>query len=84
MPMQATVLVALAAVLVLLAPGSGDARDYPFCASYNDETGARNCGFETMQQCRAAVSGAGGFCGVNPAYRPEPPSPAPAARGRAR
>jgi Protein of unknown function (DUF3551) len=31
-----------------------------YCASMT--TGGKNCGFHTMQQCRAAVSGVGGFC----------------------
>jgi hypothetical protein len=64
--------VATAAALILLAPDTADARDYPWCATYNDETGARNCGFDTREQCFATISGAGGVCGENPAYQPEP------------
>jgi hypothetical protein len=67
--MRTTTLLVLAAVLVPLTPGRSEARDYAFCATY-DDTGARNCGFDTMKQCRAAVSGCGGFCSVNPAYQP--------------
>jgi hypothetical protein len=69
--MRMITLVALAASLVLLQSNHADAQTYPFCASYNDETGASNCGFATMEQCRAAISGAGGFCGVNPVYQAE-------------
>jgi hypothetical protein len=30
--------------------------------------GAKNCYFKTFAQCRAAVSGVGGFCNHNPFY----------------
>ncbi len=33
---------------------------YHWCALYSN--GSRNCGFSTMDQCRATVSGVGGFC----------------------
>ena len=51
---------------------------YPWCAQYGGRDG-RNCGFSTYAQCRAAISGNGGYCVENPLYRP------PASqRGRAR
>ena len=31
-----------------------------YCAIYTD--GGTNCGFHSIQQCAAAVSGRGGFC----------------------
>ena len=31
----------------------------------------RNCGFSTYEQCRATVSGIGGYCEVNSMYRPD-------------
>jgi uncharacterized protein DUF3551 len=43
---------------------------YPWCAQYGDRDGARNCGFSTYDQCRAALSGNGGYCEQNPMYRP--------------
>jgi len=43
---------------------------YPWCAQYGDRDGARNCGFSTLEQCRAAISGNGGYCEENPMYRP--------------
>jgi len=43
---------------------------YPWCAQYSDEAGARNCGFSTWDQCRAAISGNGGYCIENPMYQP--------------
>ena len=51
---------------VLLHPGSAQAQNYPWCAQYNSGFGGQNCGFSTLQQCRASVSGVGGFCVPNP------------------
>ena len=42
---------------------------YPWCAQYNTKGGARNCGFTTLEQCRATVSGIGGYCIENPFYQ---------------
>ena len=44
---------------------------YPWCAQYGEQSGARNCGFSTYEQCRAAISGNGGYCEQNSMYRPE-------------
>jgi hypothetical protein len=44
------------------------AQDYPWCAWYDWTTS--NCGFTTLQQCLATVSGIGGECRPNPRYRP--------------
>ena len=43
---------------------------YPWCAQYGS-LGGRNCGFSTLQQCQAAISGNGGYCEQNPMYLPE-------------
>jgi hypothetical protein len=40
---------------------------YPWCAVYG-YFGVTNCGFATLQQCRAAISGNGGFCRENGFY----------------
>jgi hypothetical protein len=53
---------------------------YPWCAQYGDRDGARNCGFSTYQQCRAAISGNGGFCIENSMYQPGAQGPARRAR----
>jgi hypothetical protein len=50
---------------------------YPWCAQYGDRDGARNCGFSTLEQCRAAISGNGGYCEENPMYRPLVETPPP-------
>jgi Protein of unknown function (DUF3551) len=44
--------------------------EYPWCAQYRRAIGATNCGFVTYQQCLATISGVGGMCYRNPAYRP--------------
>jgi hypothetical protein len=39
--------------------------EYPYCASGR---GTGGCSFATLDQCRATVSGAGGYCYSNPRY----------------
>jgi len=50
---------------------------YPWCAQYGGgfDGGGRNCGFWTLQQCRATVSGIGGYCEQNFMYRPTAEQP---------
>jgi uncharacterized protein DUF3551 len=58
---------------------------YKWCAVYSGRDGSTNCYFITLEQCRATVSGAGGFCQPNGFYdgRPvETPGSAPASRRR--
>ena len=61
-----------AAILVaaLAAPSPTQAGiEYPWCAVYSERSvGATNCGFSTLAQCRATISGIGGGCYRNPAY----------------
>jgi len=53
---------------------------YPWCAVYGGRGGGgTNCGFLTIEQCRATVSGIGGFCAPNQFCNPRP-----AARSRKR
>ena len=54
----------LAAVACIAKPA--EARSGGWCASYNMDGGATNCGFATFQQCMAAVSGVGGSCSPSP------------------
>jgi Protein of unknown function (DUF3551) len=60
-------------VIACLAPfiSSVQAREYRWCAEYaggRNGIGATVCSFDTLAQCRATVSGLGGFCIENPAY----------------
>ena len=63
----------LAAVVLLAIAGALDraaAVEYPWCAFYGDSHGGINCGFVSLAQCRAAISGNGGICQPNPTYVP--------------
>lgn len=74
-------LLALGLFVVASSPASSD--PYRWCAEYGGFRGGggTNCYFVTIQQCRAAVSGVGGFCRPNPFYTgPD----RPAGRGRSR
>ena len=53
---------------VLLHTGSVHAQNYPWCAQYSGDVGGENCGFSTIQQCQATVSGIGGYCYQNPMF----------------
>ena len=72
--------VAALALVVMIFSKSAHAYDlpydpYPWCAFYSgDGGGGTNCGFLTLEQCRATVSGIGGFCGPNQFYNPARPA----------
>lgn len=57
------------AAVVMLVSAPASAIEYPWCAEYSVRGGATNCGFSTLAQCRATVSGVGGFCRENLFYR---------------
>ena len=67
-------LATLLAVPALLPPARADERPYdpyPWCARYSGGMGgASNCGFLTLEQCQATVSGIGGSCEPNLFYNP--------------
>ncbi|MHB8108264.1 MAG: DUF3551 domain-containing protein [Candidatus Cryosericum sp.] len=60
----------LAAVALISATPATAGIEYPWCALYGggDNSGGRNCGFSTIEQCRETVSGAGGSCEPNLFY----------------
>ncbi len=76
---------ALAASL-LLAPTAGKADPYKWCAVYGggDDGGGTNCGFVTIEQCRATISGMGGSCEPNQFYTGPNEKPARRAHKRKR
>ena len=47
---------------------------YPWCAFYNAAGGIDECLYFDIVQCRASVSGVGGFCYQNPRFV-EAPAP---------
>ena len=56
-------------ILLACATSNGAAADpYRWCAQYGGKGGATNCYFVTLEQCRATVSGVGGFCTPNGFY----------------
>jgi hypothetical protein len=61
-------LIIAAGVVALTAamPEPAAAELYPYCAWYNNQ--GTNCGFPTMWSCQAAISGVGGYCGINPRW----------------
>lgn len=66
-------LFALSALAFLGTLGSAvppaKAQEYPWCAQYSERMGGgRNCGFVSLRQCQATISGAGGWCEPNPRY----------------
>ncbi len=50
------------------------AQYYPWCST-DSRIGAENCGFVAYGQCRAYISGIGGFCYRNPYYAYAAPAP---------
>jgi hypothetical protein len=58
------------AVLAVSIPTVGQADPYKWCAVYGGKGGGNgaNCGFVTLEQYRAAISGAGGTCELNQSY----------------
>jgi tetratricopeptide (TPR) repeat protein len=60
----------IAAALALGAPAK--AKEPGWCATYRN--GGNNCGFNTYEQCMAAISGVGGFCNRSPYAEPEKPA----------
>ena len=80
----------IAAIAVLIAGAAigtteaGAASDpYRWCAQDIGSSGASNCYFLTIEQCRAAASGAGLFCTPNTFYTgPDAAEPRPSRRKR--
>jgi Protein of unknown function (DUF3551) len=67
------------AISLSFITSSAIADPYKWCAAYGTP-GGTNCGFLTIEQCRATLSGNGGFCEPNQFYTG--PETAPAGRKR--
>jgi len=68
--MRNSILAAMAAGSVAsagLLPGPALARDYPFCI-YGADYEARDCSFDTYEQCLATASGRYAYCEANPFF----------------
>jgi len=83
--MRLSLVAALLATLASTAPARAEVQ-YPWCAVYGgsmDGFDTTVCSFDTIEQCRATVSGLGGFCARNPMYPSAPPKgPRHPPRGR--
>jgi hypothetical protein len=55
----------LAGSAFLITAEPAAAREYEFCR-YDYLSGMNSCGFDTMEQCVAMISGRGGSCTRNP------------------
>ena len=55
----------LAGSAFLITAEPAAAKDYEFCR-YDHSSGMNSCGFDTMEQCVAMMSGRGGSCNRNP------------------
>jgi hypothetical protein len=77
--MRSFVLIALAAATLLLGAGRDAEAQGAWCARYNRST--ENCGFYTLNQCLAAISGVGGFCEPS-RWAPPPRAEAPRRKHR--
>jgi hypothetical protein len=80
--------IAFGILLAALTGGTIDtarADPYPWCAvlGISDNVGT-NCYYMTLQQCRASVSGIGGFCTHNNFYDGRPVTPDAVRPGRKR
>ncbi|MBV8793103.1 MAG: DUF3551 domain-containing protein [Pseudolabrys sp.] len=69
---QFLIVAAIMATLPFLASSSVQAREYPWCAFYDWSGSTYNCGFDTLGQCQATISGVGGYCRPNPRFQPQP------------
>jgi hypothetical protein len=78
---SAVLLLALVVLVGLATPARAQIY-YPWCAEYGGGMGGggTNCGFSTLEQCRATVSGIGGFCVRNSFYTGNPDRPVRRAR----
>jgi len=59
-------------VVIVGVETRADAQNYPWCAMLSMGDQAINCSFFTYAQCRATVSGIGGYCVQNNTYQPLP------------
>jgi hypothetical protein len=73
LPMRMTLAV-LVTVLAGTAATPAHADPYRWCGVYGGSDGdnGTNCYFMTLEQCRASVSGIGGFCTANNFYDGRP------------
>ncbi|RXG85271.1 DUF3551 domain-containing protein [Bradyrhizobium zhanjiangense] len=62
---------ALAAATFWCTAEPASAKNYEYCRVDYTLGSPRNCGFDTMEQCMAMISGRGGSCTRDPFYQTE-------------
>ncbi|WP_439409144.1 DUF3551 domain-containing protein [Bradyrhizobium sp. DASA03076] len=73
---------ALAAATFWFRAEPASAKSYEYCRLDYGLGSPRDCGYDTMQQCLAMISGRGGSCTRDPAYQSESFAYAPKNTGR--
>jgi hypothetical protein len=71
--------IVVAAASMFFTVGAASADPYKWCA-VDSSSGGTNCGFVTIEQCRATISGKGGSCEPKQVV---PPNLSPAAKAAA-
>jgi Protein of unknown function (DUF3551) len=61
-----TIPLVLVAFAALSLPATAARADGGWCASFGTGFSGTNCSFSSFEQCRATLSGIGGFCRPNP------------------
>jgi hypothetical protein len=70
--MRPTIVALVLATAVVGAPQTASAQSpysYPICAKLYTRGTPTSCYYASREQCMATVSGVGGYCYQNPAYR---------------
>jgi len=68
-----TVAATFATGVLMSSVPDAHADPYRWCAVYGGHMGgSSNCGFITLEQCRATIMGMGGFCALNQFYDGRP------------
>jgi hypothetical protein len=75
----AITVVSMMSLFLIVGPAAAD--PYKWCAQY--QNGGNNCGFTTIEQCRASVSGVGGSCAPNSFYTGSDKTSAPRSQQQA-
>jgi hypothetical protein len=52
---------------------AAEAQNYPWCAVIDLGDEVQNCGFDSLEQCKASLSGGGDHCIENNTYKSPPP-----------
>ena len=74
-----TIIAATAVLMAASWSGEANADPYRWCAEGIGSSGASNCYFLTLEQCRASASGTGAICVPNNFYTgPDGPNSRPA------